>query len=150
MVSQIHYQNTNADVNEGVEVIFPSGLTGLSLALYQQGTGGGATKPATQYTLNGTNLNVPAGQSIGSGFSVAVVLTPGIMDGNGDGLALVCGGSVVQYLSYGGVSRASDGPASGTTSVNIGVSESGESPRDAVPACATLHRQCHTLPSEHL
>lgn len=54
--------------------------------------------------------------------------TNGIQNGSPDGIALVNGTTVVQFLSYEGTFAAVDGPASDMTSVDIGVSEPGSTP----------------------
>lgn len=54
----------------------------------------------------------------------------GIQNGSPDGMALVYipTNTVLYFLSYEGVFAATDGPASGMTSVDIGVSETGSEP----------------------
>ena len=55
---------------------------------------------------------------------------PGIQNGAPDGLALSYSGSVIpgQFLSYEGSFAATDGPAFGLTSTDIGVFEDGTEP----------------------
>ena len=48
-----------------------------------------------------------------------------LQNGAPDGLALVNGTTVVEFLSYEGQFAATNGPATGLQSTNIGVSESG-------------------------
>ncbi len=122
-INEIHYDNTDTDAGEAIEIAGPAGtnLTGWSLVLYN-GNGGAAyaTTP-----LSGT---IP---DLGGGFGVVVVnyLTNGIQNGPPDGLALVDSRNVViQFLSYEGTFVAFDGPAKGLTSVNIGVAEASDSP----------------------
>ena len=56
-------------------------------------------------------------------------LDMGLQNGSPDGVALVDDtGTVVQFLSYEGVITANGGPASGTTSTDMGVSESSSTP----------------------
>ena len=116
---QIHYDNNGTDSGEGVEVIYPTSLPAApTLALYDGKAGG-----------NYANLTLAAGQPIGStGFSVAANLTKvdGVQNGSPDGLALICGGTVIQFLSYEGTFTAVGGPASGSPSTDIVVAESGE------------------------
>jgi hypothetical protein len=60
----------------------------------------------------------------------------GIQNGGPDGLALVnAGNSVVQFLSYEGSFTATNGPANGMTSTDIGVSQAGS---DAVGSSLQL------------
>ncbi len=120
-INEIHYDNTGTDAGESIEVAGPAGtdLTGWTLVLYNQ-TGG--------VTYDSDAL--PAGPiaDLGDGFGVAVVDYPanGIQNGPSDGIALVDPSSVVvQFLSYEGTLTATNGPAAGITSVDIGVSENG-------------------------
>src|SRR5690606_40345792 len=65
----------------------------------------------------------------GSGFGFVVVPFTQIQNGSPDGVALVnAEGEIIQFLSYEGSFTATDGPASGLTSVDIGVSEPSDSP----------------------
>ena len=63
-----------------------------------------------------------------SGFTVYDKAISGIQNGGPDGIALIENGAVVQFLSYEGAFTATNGPASGTTSTDIGVSESSSTP----------------------
>ena len=116
--SEIHYDNFGADINEAIEVEGPAGtdLTGWSIVLYN-GNGGGVYN--TQ-TLSGTIPSMCSGRGV-----VYVIYPPdGIQNGPPDGFALVNGsGTVVEFLSYEGSITATDGPAVGLTSYNIGVSQ---------------------------
>ncbi|GHE07983.1 ExeM/NucH family extracellular endonuclease [Klenkia taihuensis] len=119
-ITEIHYDNAGTDSGEAIEVTAPSAedLTGLSLVLYN----GNSAAAATTY---GTKA-VPASDT-----GIAVVTYPanGIQNGSPDGVALVAAdGTVVQFLSYEGVVTASNGPAAGLTSTDIGVSETGDQP----------------------
>lgn len=117
-LSEIHYDNTGVDAFEAVEVEGPEGtdLTGWSVVLYN-GNGGA---PYTTSPLSGA---IPA---MCSGRGVVVVFYPqdGIQNGAPDGVALVdAGGVLVEFLSYEGTFTATSGPASGVTSMDIGVVE---------------------------
>ena len=117
-INEIHYDNAGADTGEAVEVAGPAGtdLTGWSVVLYN-GNGGAAygTLPLTGA------LPDQAG-----GLGTVPVPAPGLQNGSPDGLALVDGtGAVVQFLSYEGTFTATDGPAAGRTSTDIGVAEDG-------------------------
>ncbi|MCB2153401.1 endonuclease [bacterium] len=117
-INEIHYDNASTDANEGVEVAGPSGfdLTGWSLVPYNGN--GGAQYSAT--SLSGTFPSTA--ECVGTlFFSIG-----GLQNGSPDGVALVDDtNTVVQFLSYEGSFSAVDGPASGMTSTDIGVSESG-------------------------
>jgi predicted ribosomally synthesized peptide with SipW-like signal peptide len=119
-INEIHYDNTGTDVNEGVEIAGEAGvtLTGWKIVSYNGSNGG---------VLSTINLSgVIPDQQNGSGtlWFEAVGLHNEI-----DGLALVSPGNVViKFLSYEGTFTATDGPAIGMTSVNIGVAEPSNAP----------------------
>ncbi len=76
-------------------------------------------------SLNGTIDNE------GNGYGALAFFLPvnGLQNGAPDGLALVDPSSaVIQFLSYEGAFTATNGPANGTTSTDIGVSEVGNEP----------------------
>ncbi len=62
-----------------------------------------------------------------NGFGTVSLSYPvnGIQNGSPDGVALVQGTTVIQFLSYEGTFTATNGPASGMLSTDIGVSENG-------------------------
>jgi len=118
--TEIHYDNDGTDINEAIEIEGPAGgdLTGWSVVLYNQ-TGG------VQYDTKVLNTVIP---NSCSGRGVVVINYPsnGIQNGPADGFALInSGGQVVEFLSYEGTLTATNGPALGLLSTDIGVSESG-------------------------
>lgn len=119
-INEIHYDNSGADSGEAIEIAGPAGtdLSGWSIVLYN-GNGGAVYNTKA---LSG----VIADQS-GNGFGTLSFSYPadGIQNGAPDGIALVHGGTVVQFLSYEGTFTAVGGPANGMPSVNIGVLENG-------------------------
>ncbi|MFC2134966.1 T9SS type A sorting domain-containing protein, partial [Bacteroidota bacterium] len=120
-INEIHYDNSGADTGEAVEVAGNAGadLTGWSLVFYN-GNGGSSYRT---YTFSET---IP---DICDGYGAVAVFISGIQNGSPDGLALVDNsGNVVQFLSYEGDFTASDGPAAGLTSEDIGVSEYSSTP----------------------
>ncbi|WP_305789595.1 ExeM/NucH family extracellular endonuclease [Symbioplanes lichenis] len=108
-ISEIHYDNAGTDSGEAIEVeAGATDLAGWSIVLYN-GNGG-----ASYGTL------------ALSGTGVVSVAAAGLQNGDPDGLALVAPDkTVVEFLSYGGTFAATNGPASGKTSADIGVKESG-------------------------
>lgn len=120
-INEIHYDNVSSDINESVEIAGTQGtdLSGWTIVAYN-GNGG---KQYKTFNVSGTISNQQ------SGFGVMTIATAGLQNGAPDGLALVdASGTVVQFLSYEGVMTATDGPASGQTSLNIGVSETSSTP----------------------
>ncbi len=119
-VNEIHYDNNSSDVNEGVEIAGPAGtdLSGWTLVEYN-GNGGGVIK------TNSLSGVIP---DVQGGFGVIFFPLTGLQNGSPDGLALVNDlNEIIQFLSYEGELTATDGIASGLTSTDIGVSESGTS-----------------------
>jgi endonuclease I len=120
-INEFHYDNLNTDSGEAVEIMAAAGtsLTGWSVVLYN---GSDGRRYAT-LALSGTVADQCGG------FGTATVAAPGMQNGGPDGLALVdATGSLVQFLSYEGSFTASDGPAAGVTSQNVGVAESSSTP----------------------
>jgi len=123
-INEIHYDNTGADQGEGIEVAGASGtdLTDYSLVLYNGNNG----ESYETIVLSG----VIDDEENGLG---ALSFTPSGSIQNGgslpDGIALVDSADIVlQFISYEGVFDAVNGPASGMTSVDIGVSETSDTP----------------------
>jgi len=123
-ITELHYDNAGTDADERVEVEGPAGtsLAGWSLVFYN-GNGG------SSYLTRALSGIIPA---TCSARGVVVEAVSGIQNGGTgtstepDGIALVnASGQVVEFLSYEGVFTASNGPAAGLTSTNIGVAQDG-------------------------
>lgn len=117
-INEIHYDDAGADAGEGVEIAGPAGtdLTDWTVVPYN-GNGG------TTYSIKTLTETIPDQQA---GFGTVVVEVSGLQNGAPDGVALVdAGGTVIEFLSYEGAFTATNGPASGVTSVDIGVAETG-------------------------
>ena len=124
-ISELHYDNTGTDSGEFVEVTLPAGTSSadLSVVLYNGDSG------ALHGTVYDTDA-VPAVTAPSTGPAVAVIDYPvnGIQNGAPDGVALVRSGQVLEFLSYEGAFAGRSGPATGTTSTDIGVREAGTEP----------------------
>jgi len=115
-INEIHYDNASTDANEGVEIAGPAGtdLTGWQLVPYN-GSGGAS------YSITDLSGTIPDQMN---GFGTLWFAISGLQNGYPDGIALVDPSSnVVLFLSYEGVFTASDGPASGMESTDIGVKQ---------------------------
>jgi VCBS repeat-containing protein len=115
-INEIHYDNVGTDVGEAVEVagLAGSSLSGWSLVLYN---GNGGASYGT-IALSGVIPNQD------DGYGTLSFLVPNLQNGAPDGIALVNSlGQVVQFLSYEGVMTATNGPANGMTSTEIGGSQ---------------------------
>ncbi len=122
-INELHYDNSGADAGEGVEIAGPAGtsLAGWSVALYD-GTSGALYD---SLSLGGI---IPDQQNA---YGTLFFAHAGIQNGGTtapDGLALVNNTDVMQLISYEGVFTAVDGPATGLTSLDIGVAETGTTP----------------------
>jgi DNA/RNA endonuclease G (NUC1) len=124
--SEIHYDNTGADVNEKIEIEGPAGqdLAGWSIVLY---TGSADTAYSVSVLPTPTVIPTTCGSR---GVVVVDYPTNGIQNGGPDnapepdGFALVDqAGHTVEFLSYEGSFTAKKGPADGITSTDIGVRE---------------------------
>ncbi|KAA3641301.1 MAG: HYR domain-containing protein, partial [Bacteroidetes bacterium] len=116
-INEIHYDNSGADTGEFVEVAGRAGtdLTSYSIVYYNGNDGGTYDSPTA---LTGTIDNES------NGFGAVSFAKSGIQNGDPDGLALVKNGTtVIEFISYEGTFTATNGPALGMTSVDIGVSE---------------------------
>ncbi|MBL7803790.1 MAG: lamin tail domain-containing protein, partial [Saprospiraceae bacterium] len=124
-INEIHYDNTGADQGEFIEIAGQAGtdLSQYSLVLYNGSTGNmGGTY--NTLVLSGLIDN----ESNGHGAISFGYPQDGIQNGPSDGIALVKGGMVLQFLSYEGVMTAVGGPANGQVSTDIGVAETGADP----------------------
>lgn len=116
-ITELHYDNAGADAGEGVEVSGPPGvsLDGWRIVFYN-GEGGDVYD---EVDLSG--VLPPSG--------ARWVAVRGIQNGAPDGLALVGpDGVAAEFFSYEGVFTASDGPASGRTSVDLGAEQGSDTP----------------------
>ena len=120
-LNEFHYDNSGSDVGEFVEVAGPAGLdlAGYQIVAYN-GTNG------AEYDTEDLSGVLPdQGGCLGT-LSFAI---PGLQNGSPDGLALVSPtAGVLEFLSYEGSLTATDGPALGLTSIDVGVEEGVEAP----------------------
>lgn len=128
-INEFHYDDSTAsgDTGERIEVVATAGETLSNYKIYLYN--GATATAAVMYD----NDPVPAGSLVTCGAQVRIATltyaTNGIQNGPADGIALVDGaGQVVQFLSYEGQIKASNGPAAGRTSANLPVSETGSDP----------------------
>ena len=123
-VNELHYDNDGTDADEFVEIAAPAGtnLSGWSVVLYN----GSSTQRSAYSTTALSGTVTDAGD--GFGFTVVDYPSNGIQNGAPDGVALLNGTSVVQFLSYEGTFTAGSGPAAGLESADIGVEETGRTP----------------------
>ncbi len=122
-LNEIHYDNFGTDVGEFLEIVIENPgsytLSGFTVSLYNGNNGAVYnSKTLNDFTVGNTSGNYT--------FYYYVYPENGIQNGPDDGLSLDYQGTVIQFLSYEGTLTATDGPAIGLTSTDIGVSEPGE------------------------
>ncbi|MCB1775562.1 MAG: hypothetical protein KDI88_18255, partial [Gammaproteobacteria bacterium] len=126
-INEIHYDNSLlSDTNEFVEIVAPIGtsLAGWTVVLYN---GSDGTQYASAAVTDGTTSSDTTHRYFV--LNPTVLGTSAIQDGAPDGVALINDmGTVVEFLSYEGSFVATDGPAAGMTSTDIGVAESSSTP----------------------
>ena len=139
-INEFHYDNTGTDGNEFVEIAFRSGeansIGDYNLVLYN--ANGGVVYNTTDLATATQGLTVPIANDTRSVTFYRVSFpSNGIQNGGNtttpaaDGLALSLKSNnslVGTFLSYEGTFTATDGPASGVLSTDIGVFEDGTSP----------------------
>jgi DNA/RNA endonuclease G (NUC1) len=115
-ITELHYDNTGTDVGEAIEVEGPAGtnLSSWSLVLYNGSNG----LPYNTRSLDGSIPNQCDGRGTAS-----ITYSNLIQNGSPDGVALINGTTVIEFLSYEGTFTAMDGPAKGMVSTNIRVAE---------------------------
>lgn len=130
-INEVHYDDaetpTAGDQNEAVEIVATNGedLSLYDVVLYNGGSNGTA---ATTYDTDAIPVGAIVACSSNVRIGVVNYTSPAqLQNGSFDGIAIVrrSDSVVMQFLSYEGVATASNGPASGTSSINIPVSESG-------------------------
>lgn len=119
-INEVHYDNTGTDAGEFIEIVIESpgsyALSDFSVVLYN-GNGGASYDSKT--------LDLFAvGNTVGN-FTIYTWNPAAIQNGAPDGMALIYQGAVIsgQFLSYEGSFTATNGPASGMASTDIGVAQ---------------------------
>jgi len=121
-INEFHYDNASNDVGEFIElrVNAEADASSLSVELYNGSNG------RVYNTLAIANASMTSDGT----FDYYVFDLPpnGLQNGSPDGLALIDGTDVVEFISYEGSFAATDGTANGLTSTDIGISEPGTTP----------------------
>lgn len=121
-INEIHYDdNSSPEENEGVEIAGPAGqsLAGWQVVPYNGANG-------QTYSITDLSGTIPNQQGCMGTVWVPIL---GLQNGSPDGVALVNPqGQVMEFLSWEGVLTATNGPAVGATSTDIGVQEANVAP----------------------
>ncbi len=130
-INEFHYDNAGGDLNEFVEVVLLDGVDPslVTLTLYNgsNGVAYGSHNIGSDFTLGET----------GAGWAIYSSSISGIQNGSPDGMSLDIGGSIAVFLSYEGSFAATDGPAEGMTSTDVGVEELGVSELSSIGLTGT-------------
>ena len=127
-INEIHYFNNSTGQAEFVELAYESGqdVSQVYLQLYIGTDGQGATGQMYGERLFVGTDGIPGSVGAFGGLSFVYFDIDGLRNSaSGDGMALVDGrsGVVIEFISYDGQFVATQGPANGMESVDIGVSE---------------------------
>lgn len=117
IVNEIHYDNVGGDTGQFIEVRGEAGasLPGWTIVLYDGADGTVYDEVRLKGRLNDDGV---------ADFDIS-----GFQNGSPDGIVLVGPlGDVREFISYEGTFTATDGPAAGMTSTDIGVSEPNDTP----------------------
>lgn len=116
-LNEIHYDNTSEDSGEFIEIVVSPGFVGslndISVVLYNQNGNVYGTHDLSSFD----NFLTPG---TSNGYQIFYKLISGLQNGADDGLAIVIDGTVSSILSYEGAFIATEGPANGMTSTDIG------------------------------
>ena len=123
-INEIHYDNEGTDIDEGIEIV---GVVGLDLSSYWLLPYDGTDFQPEWARSNSLSGYVFPNEQCGFG---AIWIPFGVnqLENDREGIALIKGDQVIQFLSYEGSFTAIGGPADGMTSEDIGVAESGTTP----------------------
>ena len=129
-INELHYDNDGTDEDEFVEIAVPSGFSDFAnlQIVHYNGNGGGSI-----VSVDGTGLSQGAIQGDFQLYSWIRNPSDTRFQNGPDGFALcylgdlVVSGGVAQFLSYEGTFTATVGCASGRTSTDIGINQTGTS-----------------------
>ncbi len=130
-INEFHYDNTGTDSGEFIELAVGTGFSGqlsdIDVVLYNGDTASAGVPYGSVLDLENPAEFTLGGTSNGYKFYVAQLPSNGIQNGPRDGFAVVntATNQVLQFISYEGAFTATNGPATGLTSLNIPVSQNG-------------------------
>jgi hypothetical protein len=126
-INEFHYDNTSTDVGEFIEVVIQHqgdyDLSMFAVVLYN-----GTSSQRSPYNTVTLDQFSP-GETVGTFTTFCYGFpTNGIQNGAPDGMCLVYGETVLQFISYEGSFEAASGPAAAMISEDIGVTETSSTP----------------------
>lgn len=124
-INEFHYNDEGVDSGEFVEVVvapgfLPNGgnLSDIEVILYN----GSPTQLRPYNTLSLSEFDNFSNPTNNNGYQIFT--TEVVLQNSPDGIAIVIGGLVTQFISYGGAFTPVEGPATGMESVDVGVTQS--------------------------
>jgi len=124
-LNEIHYDNSGADVDEFLEISVGSAITPTDVVVHLYNGNNGTVYNTLSVGPPGADL--VEGQTQG-GMTLYWGGVSGIQNGSPDGVAISVLGTVLHFVSYEGAFTATDGPAAGMYSEDIGITEPGSTP----------------------
>ncbi len=123
-LNELHYDNAGGDTGELIEIAVGSAIVPSDITISKYNGSNGEV-----YGSLNPIADMDMGESQGDmTLYWAFLPANGLQNGGSDGLAIDIAGVVVQFLSYEGTLTATNGPAAGMTSEDIGVAESSSTP----------------------
>ena len=124
-LNELHYDNSGADVAEFLEISVGSAITPTDVVVHLYNGNNGTTY--NTLTVGPLGADLIEGQTQG-GMTLYWGWVSGIQNGSPDGVAISVSGTVLHFVSYEGAFTATNGPAAGMYSEDIGVTEPGSTP----------------------
>jgi glucose/arabinose dehydrogenase len=128
-INEFHYANSGNDFGEFVEISSPTTIpvSTYSVCLYDGMSGRTYSKQVRLGTITPNTV---------AGINYYKAVFPNVIQNDMEGIALVDGSNrTVSFLSYKGTFTATNGPAVGLTSVNVGVQEGGNPVGTSLQLC---------------
>jgi len=124
-LNEIHYDNTGGDVAEFIEISVGSAITPTDVVVHLY-NGNNGTEYKT-LTVGPLGADLIEGQTQG-GMTLYWGAVSGIQNGSPDGVAISVSGTALHFVSYEGAFTATNGPAAGMYSEDIGITQPGSTP----------------------
>jgi len=125
ILNEFHYDNVAVDVGEFLEIVLTddTAAADVTATLYNGSNDWsyGSYNLDSEFTFHGTLADGNRYYSLSFSGSI-------LQNGSPDGIAVDINGSVEEFWSYEGFFTATDGPANGLLSVDVGVAELGTTP----------------------
>jgi len=122
-INEFHYDDNSKDTNETVEIIIKNApdytLSDFTISLYNGSNG-------AVYNSTTVDLGFPGDTTFDYYFYS--IPFPSLQNGSPDGIAIDCGGRLLNFISYEGDFVGTSGPAAGILSEEVGQQETSSTP----------------------